>query len=78
MIKVSVDPHGIYDRDFFKQELEFSDRTITAEIKQRRLRASTIAGKNYFLGQHIIDWIDRMQDDPTTETASADMGLSTR
>jgi hypothetical protein len=53
-----IDPNGIYFVDQAQALLRLTESTLGREIRERRLRVSRRAGRYFFLGKWLLEWIE--------------------
>jgi hypothetical protein len=53
-----VHPHAVYDMPQARAALGLSKGTLSREVRLGRLRVSVRAGKRFFLGSWLLQWIE--------------------
>jgi hypothetical protein len=68
---LKLGPDDILDRSGLKG-LDLKDSTISREIREGRLKSYRRAGKDYFLGSDLLDWIKGgKRPDPVAKAKSS-------
>jgi hypothetical protein len=54
---VVLDPNGVYAPEFVRAAFRLRTSTLRREIREKRLAVSKRAGRYYFLGSQLLDWL---------------------
>ena len=52
-----IDPDAVYSVEEFQRALKLRASTARREFREGRLRVARRAGKNYILGEWILEWL---------------------
>lgn len=52
-----INPNAVFDRQALRDLLQVRDSTIGREIRLGRLRVARRAGKHFFLGVWVLEWL---------------------
>lgn len=52
-----IDPTAVYDPTVVREILGLTKTTLSREIRQGRLRVTKRAGRYYFLGEWLLEWL---------------------
>jgi hypothetical protein len=66
---VVIEPTAIFDSKHLQELLGLRGSTLRREIRERRLRVSKRAGRYFFLGAWVLEWIAAGELKPRRETA---------
>ena len=66
-----INPNGYYDQEAVGELLSIPLVRITKAIKANELRHSKRAGKAFFRGQWLIDWLDGKSKDKAQEAVAS-------
>lgn len=68
MIRTIIHPSEIFDRAALTKALDLTATTLAREVRLGRLRSYKRAGKSYFVGQDVLDWLRTAADDDVPES----------
>lgn len=57
MTRIRIRPTDLFDRPALEKALGLRASSITREIREKRLRAFQRCGRQWFIGQDVLDWI---------------------
>jgi hypothetical protein len=52
-----IDPNGVFSKKQLQEALQLRNSTLRREVREKRLRVSRLAGKYWFLGSWILEWL---------------------
>jgi hypothetical protein len=52
-----IEPRAVYSPDSVRTALGLTKNTLRREVRLGRLRMAKRAGRNYFLGEWLLEWI---------------------
>lgn len=64
MIRTVIQPTEIFDRPALTKALDLTATTLAREVRLGRLKSYRRAGKSYFVGQDVLDWLRTAGDVP--------------
>lgn len=57
MVHITVNPTDVFDKPALQQALGLKHYTLAREVREKRLKVYKRAGKYWFLGVDVLDWI---------------------
>lgn len=74
---VVIEPNAVFTVSSFNQAFGLKSSTLRREIREKRLRYCKRAGRYYFLGSWILEWLlaGEMQAKPKADRDSARLAL---
>lgn len=56
-IRTVIRPNEVFDRVALRTALGLKDATISREVRMDRLKKHRRAGRDYFIGSEILEWL---------------------